>query len=116
MGRPCCTFACSANCRCVESRHFAGRDISGAGLDRIARASVAGVRAAVLSQPDGARTSRRSRLRVAYGIGEPWTPDRVFELFPRLRERAHNMGNQLSGGEPTDAGHRPRAGHQPRAC
>ncbi|MNS65847.1 High-affinity branched-chain amino acid transport ATP-binding protein LivF [compost metagenome] len=33
------------------------------------------------------------------GIGEPWTPDRVFELFPRLRERARNMGNQLSGGE-----------------
>jgi branched-chain amino acid transport system ATP-binding protein len=32
-------------------------------------------------------------------IGEPWTPERVFELFPRLHERARNMGNQLSGGE-----------------
>jgi branched-chain amino acid transport system ATP-binding protein len=32
-------------------------------------------------------------------IGEPWTPERVFELFPRLGERARNMGNQLSGGE-----------------
>jgi branched-chain amino acid transport system ATP-binding protein len=31
--------------------------------------------------------------------GEPWTPERVFELFPKLRERADNMGNQLSGGE-----------------
>ena len=30
---------------------------------------------------------------------EPWTLDRVFDLFPRLAERAGNMGNQLSGGE-----------------
>ena len=30
---------------------------------------------------------------------DPWTPARVFDLFPRLRERARNLGNQLSGGE-----------------
>jgi branched-chain amino acid transport system ATP-binding protein len=29
----------------------------------------------------------------------PWTMERVFELFPRLRERLDNKGNQLSGGE-----------------
>lgn len=29
----------------------------------------------------------------------PWTYERVIELFPRLAERANNMGNQLSGGE-----------------
>ena len=29
----------------------------------------------------------------------PWTLDRVFELFPGLAERHTNMGNQLSGGE-----------------
>jgi branched-chain amino acid transport system ATP-binding protein len=29
----------------------------------------------------------------------PWTLVRVFDLFPRLAERAGNMGNQLSGGE-----------------
>jgi branched-chain amino acid transport system ATP-binding protein len=28
-----------------------------------------------------------------------WTQARVFELFPRLKERLDNMGNQLSGGE-----------------
>jgi branched-chain amino acid transport system ATP-binding protein len=28
-----------------------------------------------------------------------WTVDGVYELFPRLRERRANMGNQLSGGE-----------------
>ncbi len=29
----------------------------------------------------------------------PWTPPRVYELFPRLGERRKNLGNQLSGGE-----------------
>ncbi|MCP5037484.1 MAG: ABC transporter ATP-binding protein [Rhodobacteraceae bacterium] len=28
-----------------------------------------------------------------------WTLDRVFETFPRIYERRHHMGNQLSGGE-----------------
>jgi len=30
---------------------------------------------------------------------EPWTPARVYGLFPRLRERTRNLGSQLSGGE-----------------
>jgi branched-chain amino acid transport system ATP-binding protein len=29
----------------------------------------------------------------------PWTVPRVYDMFPRLRERRANMGNQLSGGE-----------------
>jgi branched-chain amino acid transport system ATP-binding protein len=29
----------------------------------------------------------------------PWTPARVYEMFPRLGERTHNLGTQLSGGE-----------------
>jgi branched-chain amino acid transport system ATP-binding protein len=33
------------------------------------------------------------------GRADPWTPERVLELFPNLRERAKNAGNQLSGGE-----------------
>lgn len=28
-----------------------------------------------------------------------WTLSRVYEMFPRLRERRSNLGNQLSGGE-----------------
>ncbi|WP_134500476.1 ABC transporter ATP-binding protein [Microvirga pakistanensis] len=28
-----------------------------------------------------------------------WTVSRVYEMFPRLKERRANMGNQLSGGE-----------------
>jgi branched-chain amino acid transport system ATP-binding protein len=29
----------------------------------------------------------------------PWTPARIYEMFPRLAERRANLGNQLSGGE-----------------
>jgi branched-chain amino acid transport system ATP-binding protein len=38
---------------------------------------------------DVARTGRAGR----------WTLERIYELFPRLRERAGNPGNKLSGGE-----------------
>jgi branched-chain amino acid transport system ATP-binding protein len=29
----------------------------------------------------------------------PWTVARIYEMFPRLKERRNNFGNQLSGGE-----------------
>jgi len=32
-------------------------------------------------------------------IADPWTIERVYELFPRLAERRTHMGNQISGGE-----------------
>jgi branched-chain amino acid transport system ATP-binding protein len=37
-------------------------------------------------------------LKVAQRPGR-WPIERVYDLFPRLSERQHNMGNQLSGGE-----------------
>jgi len=40
----------------------------------------------------------RENLEVAARPGA-WTIKTVYELFPRLEERASNMGNQLSGGE-----------------
>jgi branched-chain amino acid transport system ATP-binding protein len=42
--------------------------------------------------------SVRENLDIAARPGA-WTLNRVFELFPRLKERLDNMGNQLSGGE-----------------
>jgi len=33
------------------------------------------------------------------GSGVHWTPDRVYQFFPRLAERELNLGTQLSGGE-----------------
>ena len=34
-----------------------------------------------------------------FGSSNPWTLAAIYVLFPRLAERAANMGNQLSGGE-----------------
>jgi branched-chain amino acid transport system ATP-binding protein len=34
-----------------------------------------------------------------FGGNSPWTLPKIYVLFPRLAERASNMGNQLSGGE-----------------
>jgi branched-chain amino acid transport system ATP-binding protein len=34
-----------------------------------------------------------------FGAENPWTLAAIYDLFPRLDERAANMGNQLSGGE-----------------
>ncbi len=38
----------------------------------------------------------RNPLKKTEGL---WNADRVYELFPRLKERADNKGSQLSGGE-----------------
>ena len=34
-----------------------------------------------------------------HGNDDPWTLEKVYELFPAVAERRRNMGNQLSGGE-----------------
>ncbi len=38
-------------------------------------------------------------LLVPIARSGPWTPARVYEMFPRLAERKTNLGRQLSGGE-----------------
>lgn len=83
------------------SIRFAGQDVDGWAPDRIARAGLAIV-------PEGRQCFPNLTVRehltafVAQrnpNMGESWTVERVFTLFPRLKERAGNMGNQLSGGE-----------------
>ena len=53
--------------------------------------------------PQGRRVfpslSVRENLEVARSGNGRWTIERVYELFPRLRERAGNRANKLSGGE-----------------
>ena len=53
--------------------------------------------------PEGRRIfanlSVDENLRVPMERAGPWTIERVYELFPRLRERKSNKGRQLSGGE-----------------
>ena len=46
-----------------------------------------------------ASLSVRENLDVARGGQGRWDRERVYELFPRLRERAANRANKLSGGE-----------------
>ncbi len=79
---------------------FAGERIDGWRPDRIGRAGIAMV-------PEGRQCFQNLTVDehlLAFFANrrrqpEPWTPARVYDLFPRLRERARNLGNQLSGGE-----------------
>jgi branched-chain amino acid transport system ATP-binding protein len=72
-----------------------GRDMGGWPAHRIARAGLALV-------PQGRRIFAPLSVRENLLIGaraEGWTLERVFGLFPRLRERADQSGGTLSGGE-----------------
>lgn len=80
--------------------HFRGVAIGGRSPDHIGRAGIGLV-------PEGRQifpnlTVQENLLAWACNRSvarAPWTPARVFELFPRLAGLANNMGNQLSGGE-----------------
>ena len=79
---------------------FRGKRIERQSPDRIARLGIALV-------PEGRQIFPNLSVRenlVAFAgnrsaRADPWTPQKVLELFPRLAERVNNMGNQLSGGE-----------------
>jgi branched-chain amino acid transport system ATP-binding protein len=79
---------------------FLGERIDGRTPDRIARMGLAVV-------PEGRQIFPNLSVKenlLAFAANrsassDPWTLERVYELFPRLKERAAHMGNQLSGGE-----------------
>ncbi|HVL76411.1 MAG TPA: ABC transporter ATP-binding protein [Noviherbaspirillum sp.] len=79
---------------------FLGQRIERLPADRIARLGIGIV-------PEGRQIFPNLSVRenlVAFagnrsGSKDPWTLERVYAMFPRLQERANNMGNQLSGGE-----------------
>ena len=82
------------------SIRFRGERIEHLPADRIARMGMAVV-------PEGrqifANLSVQENLQ-AFAANRnasrsPWTLERVYALFPRLAERAANLGNRLSGGE-----------------
>jgi branched-chain amino acid transport system ATP-binding protein len=85
--------------RATGSIRFAGNELVGKPSYRIARLGVGYV-------PQGRRLfpslSVDEHLRMIEGRrsgASPWTPQRVYELFPRLAERKRHGGAQLSGGE-----------------
>src|SRR5687768_1978356 len=79
---------------------FRGKRIEREAPDRIARAGIALV-------PEGRQIfpnlSVREHLEAfagnRSGRKDPWTPEKVLDLFENLRRRKEHMGNQLSGGE-----------------
>jgi len=79
------------------SIHFKGRDVTHWPSFRMVALGMGLV-------PQGRRVfpslSVRENLEVAArGNGGGWTLERVYGLFPRLKERAVNRANKLSGGE-----------------
>jgi branched-chain amino acid transport system ATP-binding protein len=79
---------------------FGGREVRGLAAFRIAQLGIGLV-------PEGRQIFPNLNVRenlVAASANrlrsnDPWTLDKIHALFPRLAERANNMGNQLSGGE-----------------
>ncbi len=79
---------------------FCGERVDGYSPDRIARMGLAVV-------PEGRQifpTLSVQENLLAFAANRnssanPWTLERVYDLFPRLAERNRHMGNQLSGGE-----------------
>ncbi|MBZ6077590.1 ABC transporter ATP-binding protein [Microvirga puerhi] len=74
---------------------FAGRDLSGMRPDKRALAGIGWV-------PQERNIFKSLTVEeniTAIASPGPWTLDRVYRMFPRLKERRFNLGNQLSGGE-----------------
>ena len=82
------------------SVRFEGAEITGHSSDRSARMGLGVVPEGRQVFPnlsvDEHLTAFAARRN---GAAQPWTPESVYALFPRLAERKKNMGNQLSGGE-----------------
>jgi branched-chain amino acid transport system ATP-binding protein len=81
-----------------------GRRIDGVAPHRVARHGIALVPEgrqvfANLSVLEHLTAFRRASANGTAGSDRAWTPERLFELFPRLAERRSHLGGQLSGGE-----------------
>ncbi len=78
------------------SIRFMGEEIAGRAPAEVARLGIGYV-------PQGRRLWRsltvHEHLRLMARSKGRWTPERIYEVFPRLAERRNNGGAQLSGGE-----------------
>ena len=80
--------------------HFAGQPTARLPCDAIARLGLAIV-------PEGRHVFPNLTVRehlVAFadrrnGLSDVWDLERIYGVFPRLKERQHHLGSQLSGGE-----------------
>lgn len=79
---------------------FHGADLAGAAPERVARLGIGLVPEGRMVFPT--LTVRENLVATAanrLGRADPWTLARVFDLFPRLRERANQLARSMSGGE-----------------
>jgi branched-chain amino acid transport system ATP-binding protein len=74
---------------------LSGQDISALRPDQRARAGVGWVP----QERNIFRSLTVEENMTAVAQPGPWTVERIYRMFPRLRERRYNFGNQLSGGE-----------------
>ena len=82
------------------SVRFRGERIDRWSADRIARAGLARVPEGRQIFPNLSVEENLVAFRARRNAsGDPWELPRVYDMFPRLRERRRSMGNQLSGGE-----------------
>ena len=72
-----------------------GRDITSMRPDERARAGIGWVP----QERNIFRSLTVEENMTAVAQPGPWTVDKIYEMFPRLKERRSNFGNQLSGGE-----------------
>jgi branched-chain amino acid transport system ATP-binding protein len=75
--------------------HFAGADISRSRAESRAALGIGWVP----QERNIFRSLTVEENLTAIARPGPWGLDRVYAMFPRLRERKANLGNQLSGGE-----------------
>jgi len=83
------------------TRHRGGRVILG-GRDVTALPPEERARAGIGWTPQERNIFRSLTVEeniTAVALPGPWTLDRIYDMFPRLKERRANLGNQLSGGE-----------------
>jgi uncharacterized protein (UPF0261 family)/ABC-type branched-subunit amino acid transport system ATPase component len=97
MGKTTLCNAVTGLVRASGSVRFAGEEILGLPPNQITARGVAYV-------PQGRRVwpslTVDEHLKVVRSSGRArWTPERIYQLFPRLAERRHHGGAQLSGGE-----------------
>lgn len=80
---------------------FEGKEITNLPADEISRRGIALVPEGRMCFPN--LTVREHLVAFARKADAKqdaaWDLERIYELFPRLKDREHNMGNQLSGGE-----------------
>lgn len=75
--------------------HLAGRDISRMRAESRAASGIGWVP----QERNIFRSLTVEENLTAIARPGPWNAERVYGMFPRLRERSRNLGNQLSGGE-----------------